>query len=191
VGKTAVVFIRASLGTVHPHACGENRHPPSVTRPRLGTPPRLWGKPSNKSNIPLTISVHPHACGENNPPASVAAHGRGTPPRLWGKLNHNTVVWATSRYTPTPVGKTIAALFRLIHGAVHPHACGENVGMAASRWVSSVHPHACGENVGMAASRWVSSVHPHACGENSVGGSAGVSTSGTPPRLWGKRRQPS
>ena len=91
---------------VHPHACGENAQGVDCSGCLLGSPPRVWGKPSvldwerddqrftptrvgkTGGNRPgrLSGSVHPHACGENaiitDPPYGLS----GSPPRVWGKL---------------------------------------------------------------------------------------------------------
>jgi len=96
--------------TVHPHACGENpagaragraaaRFTPtrvgktSASRPGSqhvhGSPPRVWGKLCRRNSRISPRSVHPHACGENS----------AAPPP----------VMAFRRFTPTRVGKTLAA----------------------------------------------------------------------------------
>ena len=93
-------------------------------------------------------------------------------------------------------------------GAVHPHACGDNLAIFGrpggysgspprvwgqrqqhprARQQCTVHPHACGDNSeGMASGRAVA-VHPHACGDNAITVSCGTRLSGSPPRVWGQR----
>ena len=108
VGKTPVVWPGIRSGSVHPHACGENRLLARRPLARRGSPPRLWGKHSVivalgmrprftptpvgktqavKARAAQPCTVHPHACGEN----ALQAY---KPDRV------------DTRFTPTPVGKT-------------------------------------------------------------------------------------
>src|SRR5690606_23970685 len=100
---------------VHPHACGEN-DVPGVTdvtvcrftptrvgktdaltpreRGRHGSPPRAWGKHWPRKPADLGQLVRPHACGESSQ-------------RLYGQ-------GFDRRFTPTRVGKTLAALVEVV-----------------------------------------------------------------------------
>ena len=44
VGKTKTAGRPTSGGTVHPHACGENRTFGVADAAKVGSPPRVWGK---------------------------------------------------------------------------------------------------------------------------------------------------
>src|SRR5258708_4113759 len=84
VGKTRANYILGAGVPVHPHACGEDFGPSFSHFVTVGSPPRMWGRPSMPKNPePVTRftpthvgkttkqvrywdchSVHPHACGE-------------------------------------------------------------------------------------------------------------------------------
>ena len=146
MGKTNPESACAQHPAVHPHACGENNFIQFGLICAVGSPPRLWGKPScaryctNSHRFTPTLvgktllwmahhgldEVHPHACGENMPNCIAIWPANGSPPRLWGKPNHAGRAYARLRFTPTLVGKTRATIHTGFLTAVHPHACGEN-----------------------------------------------------------------
>jgi len=173
---------------VHPHACGENFTASAVIPALPGPPPRVWGKRivqvgywricrSTPTRVGKTVQmsrleiheeVHPHACGENDQPRQMTSPAYGPPPRVWGKLLPECQLIESERSTPTRVGKTHDDQVDATSGAVHPHACGENVCHCANcQHHSQVHPHACGENYPV--------IRPL------------VYFPGPPPRVWGKR----
>ena len=135
-----------------------------------GTPPRVWGKPTDKqplrgiarytpTRVGKTCSlvrwwrilkVHPHACGENSVKQRHPVGFIGTPPRVWGKRPGGKPRVALCRYTPTRVGKTQWSAHSRLSYRVHPHACGENLFFLISF----------------------------------------TTATGTPPRVWGKLIQP-
>src|SRR5690606_9686276 len=113
------------------------------------------------------VAVHPHACGEND----------GT----W--QTRSLMNW----FTPTRVGKTIAAMITVSMCAVHPHACGENkyrrvgptalAGSPPRVWGKRLEPGQqqraqrftptrVGKTAPPMPRRCEQPVHPHACGEN-------------------------
>ena len=49
VGKTSLTAPSAPTCTVHPHACGENQLLYAIWQESNGSPPRVWGKPSETS----------------------------------------------------------------------------------------------------------------------------------------------
>ena len=77
--------------------------------------------------INFLAEVHPHVCGENMMGDVLVGVRLGTPPRVWGKLSTLPKFSIMPRYTPTCVGKTIAARIVKHYVEVHPHVCGENV----------------------------------------------------------------
>ncbi len=129
VGKTGKPVMIFTGAAVHPHACGENFCCTGMPSDRRGSPPRLWGKLSPPFALPPPDSVHPHACGENVWQAQQRPAIVGSPPRLWGKHRASAFLIASSRFTPTPVGKTACRMGGRNGDAVHPHACGENAPM--------------------------------------------------------------
>jgi len=105
VGKTVEGLKTALLMAVHPHACGEDARNLTMRIKRIGSPPRVWGRPIHFRVKPLDVRftptrvgkgcrttkrqawpVHPHACGEDY-------SFRGYAPPF-------------KRFTPTRVGKT-------------------------------------------------------------------------------------
>ena len=147
VGKTLGHTQPRPDPTVHPHACGENALARIAESPRMGSPPRLWGKPgavlsqlNNRRFTPTlvgktlfagfvngVIGVHPHACGENASAETPVRWDIGSPPRLWGKRSPTNGTTALARFTPTLVGKTDRMVMFPPTQSVHPHACGENL----------------------------------------------------------------
>ena len=180
---------------VHPHACGENDHdlnqlkyaqyrytptPVGKTLFRNGATSsatqRLWWKTRSAASM---VAVHPHACGENH--------------------------WSApfpQRYTPTPVGKTLAARRAEVAIPVHPHACGENAYLNRHRLAckAAVHPHACGgkrldadPHVWGKPAQIQRMINDRRYTPTPVGKTFASPArwpgrlTGTPPRLWGKR----
>ncbi len=154
-----------------PHACGDDAS--SLGDSRLSQ-----------------LAVHPHACGDDR---------GGSRARLAG-----------CRFTPTPVGTTSSWVIALLLPVLHPHACGDDTtGRGSGCWWGAVHPHACGDDSASDSGGLDETVHPHACGDDPhswrrcrdvdrftptpVGttpcnASASARFSGSPPRLWGRRR---
>ena len=145
-GKTAKPRACCNRKKDHPRACGENAIVPRPKRLRMGSPPRVRGKPgvdlktSSRMRItparagktpvqPLPLVFppdHPRACGENQFPRKFVDFGKGSPPRVRGKLDAGAVEDGCKRITPARAGKThdIERKRRLCGD--HPRACGEN-----------------------------------------------------------------
>ena len=51
-----------------------------------GSPPRVWGIPTERSATMNASTVHPHACGEYFILGKVLKIEIGSPPRVWGIL---------------------------------------------------------------------------------------------------------
>ncbi len=155
-------------------------------------------------------AVHPHACGENL--AVFGGHRGyvGSPPRVWGKRSETRRLDRRQRFTPTRVGKTVQLGITTTWTAVHPHACGENREKRAASaardgspprvWGkrAGVQPRFCpvrftptrvGKTARNAAAQQKCAVHPHACGENAPVANWHIRRVGSPPRVWGKRKQ--
>ena len=188
VGKTSDFQPPLSRQAVHPHACGENEVLPDAERAR-------W-------------PVHPHACGENGRGQCGKMGMFGPPPRVWGKPLRVGQLSQAARSTPTRVGKTGRNPGNRFFTAVHPHACGENVGgiahpplgLGPPPRVWGKRPGPCPKpREGRSTPTRVGKttlprkpispppVHPHACGENENCRSRIPPSAGPPPRVWGKR----
>ncbi len=151
--------------------------------------------------------VHPHACGENVGVLSWNAGIRGPPPRVWGKRHCEPGFPGSFWSTPTRVGKTPHPRTIGQDLQVHPHACGENVGLppmiaqpggppprvwgkltlkrfALPRRRST--PTRVGKTAQLASRSARKRVHPHACGENDSQTDRRSDCIGPPPRVWGK-----
>ena len=228
VGTTAQSAPAPVELTVHPHARGDD-HSCSVNSSRYpGSPPRPWGRrwtrphgtrrprftptpvgttePDQRRESRLT--VHPHARGDD---PELRPHGirhTGSPPRPWGRHNDPTLGWMPFRFTPTPVGTTLARGARRPPGPVHPHARGDDsildpgqIALAGSP------PRPWGRPCGLGPSRgsgrftptpvgttWVRdqrrvpiAVHPHARGDDVQTDATPPRSIGSPPRPWGRR----
>ena len=156
-----------------------------------GSPPRGWGK---------RIRVAP--CHDS---------GNGSPPRGWGKRSTFRSGVFPPRFTPTRVGKTTNSPIRCTPSTVHPHAGGEN---PATRFLSSGRPgsppRGWGKLLPSASAPAAERFTPTRVGKTAsclapariirftptrVGKTLGTSgniivAAGSPPRGWGKRKQP-
>ncbi len=124
VGNRRYVRIFDVMGTVHPHACGEQMCLRTAPRPTSGSSPRMWGTAPWSSqdvggrrfipthvgnstgwkNICCGTSVHPHACGEQTVHHSHCTVRRGSSPRMWGTVDIKGALYGESRFIPTHVG---------------------------------------------------------------------------------------
>ena len=104
-GKTPRASNPAWPPAAHPRACGENNRQPALNRPRLGSSPRMRGKPPGcvqhrceRRLIPahagktaaqmvqaIKSGAHPRACGENRAWLAWPGIGPGSSPRMRGK----------------------------------------------------------------------------------------------------------
>ena len=130
---------------------------------------------------------------------------------MWGKLHRASIRASTRRFTPTCVGKTTGRRFRPKIHQVHPHVCGENgLGLDCYYGYEGSPPRVWGKPA-MLVYRWQRprftptcvgktyakrvcwqqpEVHPHVCGENLPNFERGISSVGSPPRVWGKQFLP-
>ena len=156
------------------------------------------------------ISVHPHACGDDMSSSSGRSPAGGSPPRVWGRRDGGRDEVGDARFTPTRVGTTPRPWPRPEPVAVHPHACGDDdrrCRPGTSRHGSPPrvwgrHPRSqsrtssgrftptrVGTTPTRKAGRSAPSVHPHACGDDRIVPGRPFSASGSPPRVWGRRRR--
>ena len=126
--------------------CGENIRPIQVSSVRLGSPPRVRGKPNCYGWLkcikritpacagktlttvprPPRQQDHPRVCGENEVYIGRLKALRGSPPRVRGKPLTSSKKSTLSRITPACAGKTGLTLFAPASSQDHPRVCGEN-----------------------------------------------------------------
>ena len=146
VGKTRSIVTTPANGKKHPHARGEDVTFKEQLWPDSETPPRPWGRRSQKAKFILQVrntptpvgktmceaakegesEKHPHARGEDPCGHRVPNKGGETPPRPWGRQCPRTANHIDYRNTPTPVGKTQKHSDGSAVRRKHPHARGED-----------------------------------------------------------------
>ena len=172
-----------------------------------GSPPQVWGKrwraihqahvwrftptgvgKTAAASAPVSSrQVHPHRCGENSVEERAGYTDIGSPPQVWGKRNLADQFDNLQGFTPTGVGKTVAAAASALAITVHPHRCGENVvpssvyiaypGSPPQVWGKlgrpggerkrfRFTPTGVGKTMSICVTLQTVTVHPHRCGEN-------------------------
>ena len=173
--------------------------------------PTCVGKACSPSCCWRSCPVHPHVCGEGPTRLTTAAALAGSPPRVWGRRRYGKCLDVHRRFTPTCVGKAWSSPASTPGTPVHPHVCGEGgpeppqadepdrftptcVGKATARPPPcprpSVHPHVCGEGVRPRRHRQAAPLRftPTCVGKARTPTANDWPTSGSPPRVWGRRR---
>ena len=125
-GKTGALVKKTRGRTDHPRACGENGIDLAVDQLRVGSPPRMRGKPGDggmlsgqwritpahagKTDLQRDKSAHdsdhPRACGENKLCLKRLRPVSGSPPRMRGKRLCERPHAVAGRITPAHAGKT-------------------------------------------------------------------------------------
>ena len=151
VGTTPDGSILQVIGTVHPHARGDNIRIESLARQYRGSPPRAWGQrvillfrvyrnrftPTRVGTTPRRSAraawraVHPHARGDNDEERAAVGPENGSPPRAWGQRGIIGSQPRCRRFTPTRVGTTGTDRRASPAYPVHPHARGDNLTITA------------------------------------------------------------
>ena len=170
-----------------------------------GSPPRAWGRPSPRTSR-ASPTVHPHGRGEDIGEGAAAAKVDGSPPRAWGGLVTVQFHAASSRFTPTGVGRTKPTGSPSASSPVHPHGRGEDippysvelrsrrftptgVGRTASRLARQLGrrftPTGVGRTYSSSGRDREGTVHPHGRGEDVLSAARSSSAVGSPPRAWG------
>ncbi len=187
VGSTGHTHLPRDHDTVHPHACGEHDGKDLVCKPRIGSPPRVWGarvldlpflrrkrftptrvgSTFTTGQIRVDTAVHPHACGEHPTFHIGAASSSGSPPRVWGALLRENRLQYVCGSPPRVWGAHIPPAPLLLGTRFTPTRVGS----------TPPHPR-------RPAAR---SVHPHACGEHELCEFLPGVLVGSPPRVWGAR----
>ena len=145
-GKTWRLARTAGYWEAHPRVCGENDVGAPHRRGRVGSSPRVRGKPILRKTRPLRLGLipacagktstrwslddidtaHPRVCGENHRGRRQDRHPRGSSPRVRGKLDPRTGATTVSGLIPACAGKTPRSTTTSCPAAAHPRVCGEN-----------------------------------------------------------------
>ena len=130
----------------HPRACGANSRSKNLNPRRLGSSPRMRGKPLRflvfdpcgriipahagqtraRSRRPYPPTDHPRACGANTWALTGSIKEDGSSPRMRSKLFHNCSVLCFVRIIPAHAGQTMVAGRHSTPSTDHPRACGAN-----------------------------------------------------------------
>ena len=191
-----------------PRAWGRLRDALNVAPGLRFTPTRV-GKTEIHARRPREIPVHPHARGEDPTQLDPKLGFDGSPPRAWGRLQFAQSATGACRFTPTRVGKTRLPSCSLGCFTVHPHARGEDTDTTTPRrnltgspprawgrltWLfCALHlwrftPTRVGKTVDRGREQVGLTVHPHARGEDPADSFPIASSSGSPPRAWGRHQ---
>ena len=127
-------------------------------------------------------------CGENwRVRVRVAAHW-GSSPRVRGKPGQWHAEGQRGRLIPARAGKTYRSHEHFTRNRAHPRACGENgrssSGHARPPWLI---PARAGKTDAVHPALFVRRAHPRACGENRSRTASTRASSGSSPRVRGKR----
>ena len=182
---------------------------PRIQAQAPGLIPARAGKTSTPTSKACPPKAHPRACGENSARHMRHAPPGGSSPRVRGKPGPPVRNGSIEGLIPARAGKTGPPARPRGRPAAHPRACGENAMHACARataagssprvrgkrrrrapstWTRRLIPARAGKT-----STWCSSIarpraHPRACGENSMPPGVSPPSSGSSPRVRGKRR---
>ena len=145
-GKTLSPTLSLSFAQDHPRVCGENSASQRFSCARLGSPPRVRGKPPlvgldkpfhritpacagktlSPSSAERWLKDHPRVCGENSTLLRKLGGKWGSPPRVRGKQDEVESADGDERITPACAGKTARHRKSAHLRRDHPRVCGEN-----------------------------------------------------------------
>ena len=170
--------------------------------------PAYAGKTVCVNSVTITFPEHPRVCGENSALRYSIRRSRGTSPRMRGKHGVAMEAVKNGRNIPAYAGKT-ATRIGIWHALKeHPRVCGENVSIGSQAEISrGTSPRMRGKLLGMiehcfrgrnipayaGKTQWGwcrlghSAEHPRVCGENRHGIRPIKESTGTSPRMRGKR----
>ena len=152
--------------------------------------------------------AHPRACGENSRARSHARRNVGSSPRVRGKLPYRARGRGDLRLIPARAGKTGNIMARKLPEGAHPRACGENrlppsslgripgssprvrgkpSGVESASTAGGLIPARAGKTMMWAAMVVQPRAHPRACGENLWAPLDSAPSTGSSPRVRGKR----
>ena len=145
-GNTPEMRILSSVGSVHPHGCGEHNFCPACCSRPDGSSPRVRGTrekygvvnicvrfiPTGAGNTLCSrsrlqsVAVHPHGCGEHITADGYIPVLPGSSPRVRGTHTNPEADAAADRFIPTGAGNTDDVKMKARYLPVHPHGCGEH-----------------------------------------------------------------
>jgi len=173
----------------------------------------VWGGPPTPITRPRWCAVHPHACGADPHRAQDQRRGGrfiptrvgrtangswptsrpiGSSPRVWGGRAAQHHPSPVERFIPTRVGRT-----RTPHGPACPHrgssprVWGGPLAPCRARHQHRFIPTRVGRTGTVPLTGHATAVHPHACGADAIAAATTTAITGSSPRVWGGRRDPS
>ena len=191
----------------HPRACGENKSNSWPISGRLGSPPRMRGKPLLRYQRRTNDRDHPRACGENQRMTAPSWTTFGSPPRVRGKPGVCGGNARAGRITPACAGKTVILCLNFSVNSDHPRVCGENMRRRLYGDIRSgspprvrgklpinapvpcptrITPACAGKTHVYLTGDGDNTDHPRVCGENRRSLPMRILSSGSPPRVRGK-----
>ena len=146
-GKTTSARSSLTSSKAHPRVCGENRHRAETLLQRLGSSPRVRGKPCPCSSnlacswlipacagktdadhvLPSRQRAHPRVCGENGYSSAHVFGELGSSPRVRGKRTKKNRQFLKLGLIPACAGKTVDFTKDSVYRGAHPRVCGENL----------------------------------------------------------------
>ena len=135
--------------TVHPRACGEQNPDVRHLNVSAGSSPRVRGtaaprvkrcfgqrfipaRAGNRSTIGIDHRdrpVHPRACGEQRAKTTKWICDNGSSPRVRGTDLESAYLEGADRFIPARAGNRLMTWTCKLRRAVHPRACGEQIGL--------------------------------------------------------------
>ena len=192
-----------------PRVWGNRRTPaPRILAPRFT--PTCVGKSLAGKVSAGDVTVHPHVCGEIAPLPGPFCAACGSPPRVWGNQGDAVANEWRNRFTPTCVGKSSRRRCYRSSAPVHPHVCGEigyvhphghgDLGSPPRVWGNQrcpkcitgryrFTPTCVGKSTRHQRHRArVMRFTPTCVGKSVAQWGSTVADDGSPPRVWGNRR---
>ena len=112
----------------------------------------------------------------------------GSPPRMRGKLPFCQLCSPYFRITPADAGKTLTAAWaQQRHGGSPPRMRGKPATAAVTTAAARITPADAGKTWDMSLQAAFCGDHPRGCGENMKLTTAATVSTGSPPRMRGKR----
>ena len=184
----------------------------AIRRTKVGLIPAHAGKTLTPDAPCLWSEAHPRACGENCPEAVPVDNVLGSSPRMRGKLNGQFVSRNALGLIPAHAGKTMSSGVVFTAWGAHPRACGENGTTGSGLFLfrgssprmrgkqhlrirdqlsNGLIPAHAGKTPYAVRQHEELGAHPRACGENFTLSRPRLISSGSSPRMRGKRVKPS
>ena len=172
--------------------------------------PACAGKTMPCRRTTFGSGAHPRVCGENKGTGPASQRALGSSPRVRGKQLAKALEPHAGRLIPACAGKTACKRHCRTRFKAHPRVCGENsttqIQTHTDRGSSprvrgkrtcrvpfvlgcGLIPACAGKTVGSGRYQVTGTAHPRVCGENSFQSALISQSSGSSPRVRGKRGQ--